>query len=76
MLATSLKAVWARKLRLLMSTFAIVLGVEVYLFGPTVSKSIRELEHIRWEWVVACVIAVFFSMDSFAQVTRVLLRKV
>ena len=27
MLATSLKAVWARKLRLLMSTFAIVLGV-------------------------------------------------
>ena len=27
MLATSLKTVWARKLRLLMSTFAIVLGV-------------------------------------------------
>ncbi|RDB45838.1 UPF0104 family protein, partial [Tsukamurella tyrosinosolvens] len=63
---------WVR--RALLLVVAIVLGVEVYLFGPTVSKSIRELEHIRWEWVLACVIAVFFSMDSFAQVTRVLLR--
>ena len=63
---------WVRRALLLI--IAIVLGVEVYLFGPTVSKSIRDLEHIRWEWVLACVIAVFFSMDSFAQVTRVLLR--
>ncbi|MGC5024113.1 lysylphosphatidylglycerol synthase transmembrane domain-containing protein [Tsukamurella sp. DT100] len=63
---------WVR--RALLLVIAIVLGVEVYLFGPTVSKSIRDLEHIRWEWVLACVIAVFFSMDSFAQVTRVLLR--
>lgn len=63
---------WVRRALLLVIT--IVLGVEVYLFGPTVSKSIRDLEHIRWEWVLGCVIAVFFSMDSFAQVTRVLLR--
>ncbi|CAM3954606.1 lysylphosphatidylglycerol synthase transmembrane domain-containing protein [Tsukamurella ocularis] len=63
---------WVRRALLLI--VAIVLGVEVYLFGPTVSKAVRELEHIRWEWVLACVIAVFFSMDSFAQVTRVLLR--
>ncbi|WP_082778139.1 lysylphosphatidylglycerol synthase transmembrane domain-containing protein [Tsukamurella pseudospumae] len=63
---------WAR--RTLLVILAIVLGVEAYLFWPTVSKSVRELKHIRWEWVVACVIAVFFSMDSFAQVTRTLLR--
>ncbi len=63
---------WVR--RTLLLVIAIILGVEAYLFGPTVSKSIRELEHIRWEWVLACMIAVFFSMDSFAQVTRVLLR--
>ncbi|KXP12509.1 hypothetical protein AXK57_18565 [Tsukamurella pulmonis] len=63
---------WVR--RVLLLVIAIILGVEAYLFGPTVSKAVREFEHIRWEWVVACVIAVFFSMDSFAQVTRVLLR--
>ncbi len=70
--ATRRRLKWVR--RVLLLVVAIVLAVEVYLFGPTVSKSIRELEHIRWEWVLACVIAVFFSMDSFAQVTRVLLR--
>ncbi|BDH55309.1 YbhN family protein [Tsukamurella sp. PLM1] len=63
---------WVR--RVLLVVIAVVLAVEVYLFGPTVSKSLRDLEHIRWEWVLACVVAVFFSMDSFAQVTRVLLR--
>ncbi|TWS22412.1 flippase-like domain-containing protein [Tsukamurella sputi] len=70
--ATRRRLRWVR--RVLLLVIAIILGVEAYLFGPTVSKSIRELEHIRWEWVLACVIAVFFSMDSFAQVTRVLLR--
>lgn len=70
--ATRRRLRWVR--RVLLLVIAVILGVEAYLFGPTVSKSIRELEHIRWEWVLACVIAVFFSMDSFAQVTRVLLR--
>lgn len=70
--ATRRRLRWVR--RVLLVIIAIILGVEAYLFGPTVSKAIREFEHIRWEWVLACVIAVFFSMDSFAQVTRVLLR--
>lgn len=62
---------WVR--RGLILAVAVILGVEAYLFWPTLSQSLRELRHIQWEWVVACVVAVFFSFDSYAQVSRVLL---
>ena len=42
MLATSLKTVWARKLRLLMSTFAIVLGVAFVLEGISFTQAFRQ----------------------------------
>ncbi|WP_019201245.1 YbhN family protein [Tsukamurella sp. 1534] len=63
---------WVR--RTLLVLLAVVLGVEAYLFYPALSEALPNLKKIRWEWVVACVIAVFFSFDSYAQVIRVLLK--
>ncbi|CAM4109988.1 MULTISPECIES: lysylphosphatidylglycerol synthase transmembrane domain-containing protein [Tsukamurella] len=63
---------WVRRAVLVL--IAAILAFEAVYFWPTVSKSLRELRHIQWEWVIACVIAVWFSFDSYAQVTRVLLR--
>ncbi|ADG76995.1 Integral membrane protein OS=Tsukamurella paurometabola (strain ATCC 8368 / DSM / CCUG 35730/ CIP 100753 / JCM 10117 / KCTC 9821 / NBRC 16120 / NCIMB 702349/ NCTC 13040) OX=521096 GN=Tpau_0352 PE=4 SV=1 [Tsukamurella paurometabola] len=63
---------WVRRGVLVL--IAAILAFEAVYFWPTVAKSLRELRHIQWEWVIACVIAVWFSFDSYAQVTRVLLR--
>lgn len=63
---------WVRRGVLVL--IATILAFEAVYFWPTVSKSLRELRHIQWEWVLACVVAVWFSFDSYAQVTRVLLK--
>lgn len=50
-----------------------VLTTEAVLVWPTLRESWHQLDDVKWGWVAACVVAVFFSFDSYAQVSRVLL---
>ncbi len=53
---------------------AAVLGVELALVWDKLPPAFGRLFSARWWWLLAAVGAVLLSMDSFAQVQRVLLR--
>jgi uncharacterized protein (TIRG00374 family) len=52
----------------------VVLSVEVIVVWPRLSDTWHQLNKVRWQWILACLLAVFFSFYSYAQVSRVLLR--
>ncbi len=51
-----------------------VLAVEAYLIWPSLSRAWENVGQIDWWWMALCVVAAALSMDSFAQVQRVLLK--
>ncbi len=63
---------WVRKI--LFAVIAIVLVVEVVFAWPRLHDAWRQLNNVRWEWLAACLVAVWFSFDSYAQVIRVLMQ--
>ncbi|GAC57767.1 hypothetical protein GOHSU_25_00020 [Gordonia hirsuta DSM 44140 = NBRC 16056] len=66
---------WHRWLRIgvLLAVIAI-LTVEAVLVWPHLAPAWDNLGQIRWGWVIACIVAAVLSMDSYAQVQRVLMR--
>lgn len=52
---------------------AIVLALEIVLSWDHLTNAWTEIRHARWGWLVACFVVTMVSMDSFAQVQRVLL---
>lgn len=52
----------------------VILSVEGYLMWPHLARAWERVGDIRWGWVAAAVVAALASMDSFAQVQRVLMR--
>ncbi|WP_299569958.1 YbhN family protein [uncultured Williamsia sp.] len=63
---------WVRWVAL--ALVVVVLTVEVVLVWPKLTEAWRSMGSLHWWWVVACIVASGFSMDSFAQVQRALLR--
>ncbi|GAA2061602.1 YbhN family protein [Williamsia deligens] len=57
-----------------LAAVVVVLTVEVVLVWPKLTEAWRSMGSLHWWWVVACIVASGFSMDSFAQVQRALLR--
>lgn len=51
-----------------------ILGVEGYLAWPHLLPAWERIGDIRWGWIAACGVAAMLSMDSYAQVQRVLMR--
>ncbi|MGK2318771.1 lysylphosphatidylglycerol synthase transmembrane domain-containing protein [Gordonia rhizosphera] len=58
----------------LLAFVMVVLAVEVVLIAPSLEEAWQRIGDLDWVWIVASIIAVFLSMDSFAQVQRALLR--
>ncbi|MCF8605283.1 YbhN family protein [Gordonia sp. HY442] len=52
----------------------VVLGVEGYYVWPKLKETWEHIGELRWEWVLACIVAAGLSMDSYAQVQRALMR--
>lgn len=52
----------------------IVLTVEAILVWPKLEEAWHSMDRLNWLWILACIVAAGFSMDSFAQVQRTLLR--
>lgn len=63
---------WVRWVAL--AVVVVVLTVEVVLVWPKLTEAWRSMGALDWWWVLACIVASGFSMDSFAQVQRALLR--
>lgn len=51
-----------------------IIGVEIYLILPSLEKAWHNLDRMRWDWVLLCIVAAGLSMDSYGQVQRALLR--
>lgn len=72
---------WKRWLRIgTPILIVVILGVEAWIAWPHIAPTWHEghpgsrLRDIRWWWVAACIVAAMLSMDSYAQVQRVLMR--
>ncbi|MCF8609333.1 YbhN family protein [Gordonia sp. HY285] len=52
----------------------VILGVEGYYIWPRLKETWYHIGELRWEWVIACILAAGLSMDSYAQVQRALMR--
>ncbi|MFZ2511079.1 MAG: YbhN family protein [Gordonia sp. (in: high G+C Gram-positive bacteria)] len=66
---------WQRGLRLAAILLVLtVLTVEGIFVWPHLRKAWDSLGQIHWGWVAACIVAALASMDSFAQVQRVLFK--
>ncbi|MDR2280977.1 MAG: flippase-like domain-containing protein [Gordonia sp. (in: high G+C Gram-positive bacteria)] len=66
---------WRRWLRWgLIVVVIVILGTEGYLIWPKLKDTWARIGDLQWEWVLACIIAAGLSMDSYAQVQRVLMR--
>ncbi|MEH3156717.1 MAG: TIGR00374 family protein, partial [Gordonia paraffinivorans] len=63
---------WVRWVAL--AVVVVVLTVEVVLVWPKLTEAWRSMGALNWWWVLACIVASGFSMDSFAQVQRALFR--
>ena len=51
-----------------------ILTAEIVYIWPTLKSTWQRIGMLRWEWVLACVVAAMLSMDSYAQVQRALMR--
>lgn len=58
----------------LLGIIVAVLAVEVYLIWPRLEETWWRIDELKWQWIIACIVAALLSMDSFAQVQRALLR--
>ncbi len=58
----------------LLGIIVAVLAVEVYLIWPRLEETWWRIDELKWQWIMACIVAALLSMDSFAQVQRALLR--
>ncbi|GEE01588.1 membrane protein [Gordonia spumicola] len=66
---------WRRWLRWgLLVLIIVILGTEGYLIWPKLKDTWVRFGSLQWEWVLACIVAALLSMDSYAQVQRVLMR--
>ncbi|MDF0588635.1 YbhN family protein [Tsukamurella sp. 8F] len=69
--ATRRRFWWARRAGI--ALLVVVLAVEIVAAWPRLHQAWDQLGNVRWEWLVACIVAVFFSFDSYAQVIRTLM---
>lgn len=66
---------WRRRLRITAIVLVLaILSVEAVVVWPHLRKAWDNLGQIHWGWVAACILAALASMDSFAQVQRVLFK--
>ncbi len=66
---------WQRWVRIgVLVLVVVILTVEAVLMWPHLARAWDRVGDIRWGWVVAAIIAAMASMDSYAQVQRVLFR--
>lgn len=72
---------WKRWLRIATPILIVViLAIEARIAWPHLAPTWHEghlgsrLGDIRWWWVLACIVAALLSMDSYAQVQRILMR--
>ncbi|WP_051198368.1 lysylphosphatidylglycerol synthase transmembrane domain-containing protein [Gordonia shandongensis] len=66
---------WRRWLRwLLVAVVVAILVTEAVIIWPKLSLAWQRIGDLRWEWVIASIGAAMLSMDSYAQVQRVLMR--
>ncbi|MFT3716632.1 MAG: YbhN family protein [Gordonia sp. (in: high G+C Gram-positive bacteria)] len=66
---------WRKWLRwFLIALVAGILITELVLVWPHLAPAWDRIGDIRWEWVLASFVAAMLSMDSYAQVQRVLFR--
>ncbi|MCK0438839.1 YbhN family protein [Gordonia alkaliphila] len=65
---------WRRWLRVgIVVAVIAILSTEAYLVWPHLAQAWDHLGEINWWWVLACIVAAVLSMDSYAQVQRVLM---
>ncbi|MGB3697411.1 MAG: YbhN family protein [Gordonia sp. (in: high G+C Gram-positive bacteria)] len=66
---------WRRRLRwVLIAVVVTILTVEAVLIWPTLAQAWAKIGDLRWAWVLLSIVAAALSMDSYAQVQRVLMR--
>lgn len=66
---------WHRWVRIgVLVLIVVILAVEAVLVWPHLANAGERIGDIRWGWVAAAIVAAMASMDSYAQVQRVLMR--
>ena len=65
---------WRRWLRVgIVVLVVVILSVEAWFVWPHLEQAWDHIGEINWWWVLACIVAALASMDSYAQVQRVLM---